>query len=166
MAETIGASVETKTETKNESAHITLRCQFCETWNRIEAARASDRPKCGKCGKPMLLDRPIKLDDESFSRTIAETDVPVLVDFYADWCGPCKMMAPAYEAAAQALEPHLRLIKLNSEKEQAIAARLGIRGIPTMILFHHKREIARISGAMSTSQIVSWVRSNLPAGTS
>ncbi|TGV58338.1 thiol reductase thioredoxin, partial [Mesorhizobium sp. M2D.F.Ca.ET.160.01.1.1] len=99
-------------------------------------------------------------------RQIGRGSLPVLVDGLAPWCGPCKMMAPAYEAAAKALEPHIRLVKLNSDKEQAVAARLGIRGIPTMVLFHRQREIARVSGAMSTGQIVNWVREHLPAGTS
>lgn len=104
------------------------------------------------------------IDAANFDRQVGRSGLPILVDVWALWCGPCKMMAPAYEAAAKALEPHIRLVKLNSDKEQAIATRLGIRGIPTMILFHHQQEIARISGAMSTSQIVNWVRNHVPTG--
>ena len=141
-------------------------CTKCVTINRLPSTRNGSDAKCGKCGARLFSGHPQDLNAVNFERQVGRGSLPVLVDVWAPWCGPCKMMAPAYEAAAQALEPHVRLIKLNSEKEQAIAARLGIRGIPTMILFHHKREIARISGAMSTSQIVSWVRSNLPAGTS
>jgi thioredoxin 2 len=98
----------------------------------------------------------------NFDRQIGRGNLPVLVDVWAPWCGPCKMMAPAYEAAAKALEPNIRLVKLNSDKEQAVAARLGIRGIPTMILFHHQREVARVSGAMSANQIIGWVRGHVP----
>jgi len=106
----------------------------------------------------------LTFSDANFQTEVLSSEQPVLVDFWAPWCGPCKMMAPAYEAAAKALEPHIRLVKLNSDKEQAVAARLGIRGIPTMILFHHQREIARVSGAMSASQIIGWVRGHVPAG--
>src|SRR5579863_9745900 len=84
--------------------HVTVRCQFCESWNRVLVQRAHDRPKCGKCGRPLLLDRPIALSDETFQRTVDSSDVPVLVDFYADWCAPCKMMAPAVDAVAAAHE--------------------------------------------------------------
>src|SRR5256885_16082184 len=90
----------TGTGTSATTKHLTLRCQFCDTWNRIDAARAPDRPKCGKCGKPMLLDRPFPLNDDTFVRTIQDSEIPVLVDFYADWCGPGKMMAPAVDAGA------------------------------------------------------------------
>src|ERR1043165_890622 len=88
------------TSAQPQTKRIAIRCQFCGTWNRVDAARASDRPKCGKCAKPMLLDHPVKLDDETFAKTIAETEIPVLVDFYADWCGPCKMMAPFVDQLA------------------------------------------------------------------
>src|SRR6266700_2054839 len=88
-------------ETTIETKKLTLRCQFCETWNRIDAGRAADKPRCGKCGKPILLDRPLKLDDDTFQRTIQEAEVPVLFDFWAEWCGPCKMMAPFVDEIAR-----------------------------------------------------------------
>ncbi len=132
----------------SEERHLTIRCQFCETWNRVDAARAADRPKCGKCGKPMLLDRPVKLDDESFARTIAETDVPVLVDFYADWCGPCKMMAPYVDELAREQQGAVLVAKLDTDRAQRTASAFNIRGIPTSIVFFGGREVARQSGAV------------------
>ncbi len=126
---------------------VTLRCQFCGTWNRIDTARAADRPRCGKCGTPMLLDRPIKLDDETFERTIGEADVPVLVDFYADWCAPCKMMAPFVdEIAAQYIGKAL-VAKVDTDHAQRSAVPFGIRGIPTSIVFKDGKEFARRVGA-------------------
>ncbi|HWG52342.1 MAG TPA: thioredoxin [Gemmatimonadaceae bacterium] len=128
--------------------HLTIRCQFCDTWNRVDAARAADRPKCGKCGKPMLLDRPLKLDDETFARTIAEAQVPVLVDFYADWCGPCKMMAPFVDELAREKQGLALIAKLDTDRAQRTAQQFDIRGIPTTIVFNGGKEVARQSGAM------------------
>ena len=126
----------------------TLRCQFCLGWNRVNLARAADRPKCGKCGKPMLLDRPIALDDETFARTVEGASVPVLVDFYADWCGPCKVMAPAVDQLAAAVQGRAIVAKLDTDRAQATAGRFEIRGIPTVVVFEGGREVRRQSGAM------------------
>jgi thioredoxin 2 len=131
-----------------EGRKLTLRCQFCETWNRIDASRASDRPKCGKCGTPMLLDRPIKLDDETFARTIAEAEVPVVVDFYADWCGPCKMMAPYVDELAAKYTGRALVAKLDTDRAQKAAAPFGIRGIPTTIVFKGGKPVTQKAGAM------------------
>lgn len=128
--------------------HITIRCQFCDTWNRVDAARAADRPKCGKCGKPMLLDRPIHLNDETFARTIAESDVPVLVDFYADWCGPCKMMAPYVDELAREKQGVALIAKLDTDRAQRTAGGFNIRGIPTSIVFKNGKEAGRQTGAV------------------
>ena len=130
------------------SLHVTLRCQFCESWNRVLASRFADRPKCGSCAKPMLLDRPIRLDDESFARTIAESAVPIIVDFYADWCGPCKMMAPAVDQLAAAYTGRALVAKLDTDASPQTSMSFSIRGIPTSIVFDGGKEIARQSGAI------------------
>src|SRR5215208_4463129 len=133
----------------------TLRCQFCQSWNRIDVARAADRPKCGKCSKPMLLDRPIHLDDETFARTIAESEVPVIVDFYADWCGPCKMMAPAVDQLAANYSGKALVAKLNTDLAPAATRPFNIPGIPTTIVFSGGKEVARQSGAMPYAMLAS-----------
>jgi thioredoxin 2 len=126
----------------------TLRCQFCLSWNRVDVARAADRPKCGKCGRPMLLDRPLRLDDETFDRTVAESGVPVLVDFYADWCGPCKAMAPAVDTLAARVQGRALVAKVDTDRSPATAQRFDIRAIPTVIVFRQGREARRQPGAV------------------
>src|SRR4051794_13187867 len=127
---------------------ITLRCGKCGTWNRVRADRAQDGPKCGSCGTAMALDHPILLDDESFDRVLAETEVPVLVDFYADWCGPCHMMAPAVDALARESVGKALIAKLDTDRAQRTAGRFQIRGIPTSIVFRQGREANRQTGAL------------------
>lgn len=136
------------TDVKTMDKKATLRCQFCASWNSVDLTRAADRPKCGKCGKPMLLDRPIHLDDDSFARTIAESKVPILVDFYADWCGPCKMMAPAVDQLAANYTGKALVAKLDTDASQKTSMSFNIRGIPTSIVFDEGKEIARQSGAI------------------
>lgn len=128
--------------------HITVRCQFCQTWNRVDAARVSDRPKCGTCARPLLLDRPYPVSDDDFARTIAATEVPVLVDFYADWCGPCKMMAPAVDELAARWQGRALVAKVNTDLAQRTAELFAIRGIPTTIVFRGGKEVARQTGAV------------------
>jgi thioredoxin 2 len=137
-----------ETEPKAVSRKLTVRCQFCNTWNRVDAGKAAAGPKCGKCARPILLERPIALDDETFTRTINESDVPVAVDFYADWCGPCRMMAPAVDALASQVQGKALVGKLNTDHSSRTASGFNIRGIPTMIVFRGGKEVARQSGAL------------------
>lgn len=136
-------------------------CPACGALNRVPAERLGENPKCGKCHKPLFAGAPVEANGVLFDRLVGKGSLPVLVDFWAAWCGPCKMMAPAFAAAARDLEPHVRLAKVDTEAEQAIAGRFQIRSIPTLMLFRGGREIARQPGAMSQQQIVSWTRAAL-----
>ena len=131
-----------------DTKRITLRCQFCQTWNRIDSARAASRPKCGSCGKPMLLDRPVRLDDETFDRTIAESEIPVMVDFYADWCAPCKVMAPSVDQLAAKYIGRALVAKLDTDRAQRTAMAFQIRSIPTVIVFDGGKPVAQQMGAV------------------
>jgi thioredoxin 2 len=127
---------------------ITLRCQFCDTWNRVDPARLPERPKCGKCARFLLIDRPYPLFEDSFLRTISETGIPVIVDFYADWCGPCKVMAPAVDELAARNAGTALVAKLNTDTAPHTSQSYNIRGIPTTIVFRNGQEVARQSGAI------------------
>jgi len=131
----------------------TVACPFCSTLNRVDLARIDARPKCGKCGKPILLDRPIPVADASFDRVTTDTTVPVLVDFYADWCGPCKIMAPVLDEVAQRHAGELVVTKLDTDANPATGLRFGIRGIPTLILFRKGLEVARRVGAVPLADV-------------
>ena len=135
-------------ETTTATRKVTVPCAFCGKLNRVDMARAADRPKCGECGRPILLDRPVAVGDASFDRVIADAQVPVLVDFYADWCGPCKMMAPTLDAVAQARMGKVLVAKLDTDRNQAVAQRFGITSIPTLIVFKGGREHGRELGAI------------------
>jgi len=139
-----------------ESLHIV--CGHCATINRVPVERLEQRPKCARCHQPLFTGHPLALDAASFDRHLQNTGVPVVVDFWAPWCGPCQQMAPHYEAAASELEPRVRLAKLDTESVPDVARRFGIRGIPTLILFKSGQEVARQSGALGKTDIVRWVR--------
>jgi thioredoxin 2 len=136
------------------SLHIV--CPQCQAVNRVPAERLGESPDCGRCHRPLFIGKPVELTTADFERHMTRSDIPLLVDFWAPWCGPCRMMAPAYEQAATQLEPKFRVVKVNTEEEQALGARFGIRSIPTLGLFLHGREIARQAGAMGTADIVRW----------
>ena len=145
------------------SDSLIVACPACNTLNRAprEKLAAGSSGKCGQCGSPLFEGHPVALNAQSFETHAAKTDIPLLVDFWAPWCGPCKAMAPQFEKAAGQLEPRVRFAKVNTDEEQQLAGRFGIQGIPTMILFSHGKEIARQSGLMNAAGIENWVEQAL-----
>ena len=143
------------------SDNLHVVCPHCHTTNRLPRERLDQGAKCGQCKQPLLERHPFELDKAGFDRHVARNDLPLIVDFWAPWCAPCRMMAPAYEEAAAQLAPDVRLAKLDTEAEPDIAARFGIRGIPTLIAFKNGREVARQSGAMNLPGLLQWIKGNV-----
>lgn len=143
------------------SISLQVVCPHCHTRNRLPAERLGQGGHCGACKNPLFTGQPLDLSAAAFDSHIQHSDIPLLVDFWAPWCGPCKMMAPVLAAAARQLEPQVRCIKVNTEQEQMLAARYQIRSIPTLALFKQGREIARQAGALDQGTLLNWVRQQL-----
>ncbi len=145
------------TDERKESAaatkRVTVTCPFCLTLNRVDVNRVSHNPRCGNCGKPILLDRPVKVTDDDFHKVVRGSDVPVMVDFYADWCGPCKIMAPVLDELARERMGEVLVAKLDTDRNPRTAQEFDIRGIPTLIVFKGGEEAARRTGAVPKEEL-------------
>lgn len=143
------------------SATLNIVCPHCDTANRVPRERLAERPSCGACKAPLFDAHPVELGGAAFRRHVASSDLPLIVDFWAPWCAPCRAMAPVFERAARALEPHARFAKVNTDEEQELARSLDIRGIPTLAIFKGGKEVARTAGVMDEARFVAWARSQL-----
>jgi thioredoxin 2 len=137
---------------------LVIACPACTALNRVPTERLGERPTCGKCHAPLFAGKPVAVDDASFDRVVLKSSLPVVVDFWAAWCGPCRAFAPVFEEAARTLEPRVRLAKLDTEAAPATAGRFAIRSIPTIALFRDGREVSRQSGALPLGHFLDWVR--------
>jgi thioredoxin 2 len=140
------------------SKTVQLVCPHCSKLNRLPTEKLGEEGHCGSCHKRLFPGQALKVSDDQLNRYIQKNELPVLVDFWAPWCGPCKMMAPIFEQAAADFEPRIRFLKLNTEDYPQVSSRLGIRGIPTLILFHRGREVDRLSGALDRNGLTRWIQ--------
>ena len=138
-----------------------LVCPHCAALNRISDNRPPTQAKCGKCHLPLFTAQALSVSQAMFDRMLSKSDIPLVVDFWAEWCGPCKMMAPIFEQTAQQIEPRARLLKVDTEAEQALSARYQIRSIPTLMVFSAGKEVARVSGALDQSSLLAWINQNI-----
>lgn len=145
--------------TMSDKKSATVACPFCGTLNRVDLTRIGQHPKCGNCGKPILLDRPLAVSDATFEKVTTDTTVPVVVDFYADWCGPCKIMAPLLDDVAHRRAGELLVVKLDTDRNPVTGQRFGIRGIPTLIAFRDGKEVARRVGAVPPAELEAFLNS-------
>ncbi len=139
---------------------VNICCPGCNVVNRVPNSKLADKPKCGSCRDPLFGGKPVELTSTNFSKVINKTDIPVVVDFWAPWCGPCKMMAPIFEQATATVEPQVRMAKLNTEVAQNIASKYGIRSIPTLVIFKKGKEVARQAGAMDSGTLMRFVKAH------
>ncbi|HSJ62814.1 MAG TPA: thioredoxin [Gemmatimonadaceae bacterium] len=135
------------------SRRAIVRCPFCATLNRVDLARADQHPKCAECSRPILLDRPQPIAEADLDRIVAESEVPVIIDFYADWCGPCKAMAPIFDELAREHRGQALVLKLDTDRNPQATRRFNVRGIPTLIVFRDGREVAREVGAVPRDRL-------------
>jgi len=138
-----------------------LVCPHCSAINRIPDSKSPTQANCGKCHQPLFTAQALPVSQTMFERMLQKSDIPLVVDFWADWCGPCKMMAPVFEQTARQIEPRARLLKVDTEAEQTLAARYQIRSIPTLMVFSAGKEKARVSGALDQSSLLAWINQNI-----